>query len=147
MKAYKHIFREGLTKGLRRFATHPRNIQALVECHNAVPREEGLESYSPLDVVSVSGGGGDWAGSGVWPQVHFLERYIVGFAMVGSDLGWFELTNSSGISFTATLLKTVAVPVQVELASSGTFYVVAFYDGNQCVSYGRFPDGTVEMVP
>ena len=145
MKAYTHIFREGLTKGLRRYATHPRNVQSLVECHNAVPREEGLESYANLDVVSVSGGGGDWTGSGVWPQVYFLERYVVGFAMVGSDLGWFELTHTSGLTFTASLVKTVSVPTQIGLANSGTFYIITFYNGSSANSCVRYPDGSVEV--
>jgi len=57
MKAFPYIFNEGLVKGLRRFSLNPRNEQTLVECHNAMPCEEGLRPHEvvlSLDSDSVT---------------------------------------------------------------------------------------------
>ena len=146
MRSFNYSFREGLTKGLRQYATHMRNIQGLVECHNALPMEEGLTAYTPITNLTITGGGGTWVATSdsIWPQVKFLERFTLGFAMVGSDLGWFELTYVSGTTWTASLIQTIGIiPIQIEVASSGTFYVIAFYDGSNNYSYLRYPDGVV----
>ena len=141
MRAYTHLFREGLTKGLRRSSTNPRNSQALIECHNVVPSEQGLKNFRELSQVSISGGGGTWDTVDFpWPQIVFLERYTLGFAKVGSEIGWFEIVDG-----TATLKRTFEfVPTQIEIAESGTFYVIAVYDGSSINSYLRYPDGTIE---
>ncbi|KKL91355.1 hypothetical protein LCGC14_1895540 [marine sediment metagenome] len=58
MKEFKENFEEGLTKGLRRFKTNPRNNQALLECHNWEPTEKGLkprEEIEGLTIVNLPG--------------------------------------------------------------------------------------------
>ena len=58
MKEFKENFEEGLTKGLRRFKTNPRNNQALLECHNWEPTEKGLkprEDLEGLTIVTLAG--------------------------------------------------------------------------------------------
>jgi len=60
MKAFQFVFGEGLTKGLRRFSSNPRNNQNLVECHNAMPNEDGLVPHvviTSLDADDISWGG------------------------------------------------------------------------------------------
>jgi len=60
MKAFQYVFDEGLHKGLRRFSSNPRNKQDLVECHNAMPSEDGLNPHdvvTSLDADSISWGG------------------------------------------------------------------------------------------
>jgi len=60
MKAFQYVFDEGLFKGLRRFSSNPRNNQNLVECHNAMPNEDGLVPHAvitSLDADDVSWGG------------------------------------------------------------------------------------------
>jgi len=60
MKAFQFVFDEGLTKGLRRFSSNPRNNQNLVECHNAMPNEDGLVPHvviTSLDADDISWGG------------------------------------------------------------------------------------------
>ena len=68
MKEYEFTFQEGLTKGLRRHFTNPRNEQSLVECHNWRPTEAGLvthEAVVSLNAASITWGGlGKWAAAG-----------------------------------------------------------------------------------
>lgn len=64
MKEFEFTFKEGLTKGLRRFTTGPREEQDLVECHHLVPTEKGLglhEAVVDLNAASVT-----WGGLGKW---------------------------------------------------------------------------------
>ena len=51
MKEYEFTFQEGLTKGLRRHFTNPRNKEALVECHNWMPTETGLEAHEAVTLI------------------------------------------------------------------------------------------------
>lgn len=53
MKEFKENFDEGLTKGLRRFKTNPRNNQALLECHNWEPTERGLKPREDLEGLTI----------------------------------------------------------------------------------------------
>jgi hypothetical protein len=48
MKEYTFTFKEGLTKGLRRFSNTPRNAQSLVELHNLAPSDLGIEPHEAL---------------------------------------------------------------------------------------------------
>ena len=140
MRAYTHLFREGLTKGLRRSSTNPRNSQALIECHNVVPSEQGLKNFRELSQASISGGGGTWdTVSFPWPQIVFLERYTLGFAKVGDGVGWFEL-EKSGENWAATLMNTFQFePTQIEISESGTFYVLAVHNETSTESFMRTP--------
>jgi len=58
MKAFRFTFIDGLKKGLRKF----RKDLGLVECHNAMPCEDGL---SPHEVItSMNASGISWGGEG-----------------------------------------------------------------------------------
>jgi hypothetical protein len=62
MRGFQYIFQEGLGKGLRRFSSNPRNLQSLVECHNAMPAEEGLRPH--VDITSLNADDISWGGEG-----------------------------------------------------------------------------------
>ena len=62
MKAFQYVFEEGLMKGLRRFSSNPRNNQDLVECHNAMPSENGLKFHKV--VTSLNADEISWGGEG-----------------------------------------------------------------------------------
>ena len=56
MKEFDFTFEKGLTKGLRRFRTNPRNQEALVDCHNWMPMEQGVEAHEALtDILAGTG--------------------------------------------------------------------------------------------
>ena len=60
MKEFPFTFAEGLTKGLRRFRTNPRNNQSLTELHNLAPSELGLEPHeflTSMDASDITWGG------------------------------------------------------------------------------------------
>ena len=62
MKSFRYTFEDGLGKGLRRFSSNPRNTQSLVECHNAMPSEEGLKPHEV--VTSLNADSIAWGGEG-----------------------------------------------------------------------------------
>ena len=64
MKEFEFTFQKGLTSGLRKHFTNPRNEQALAECHNWRPTEAGLVAHEA--VVSLNAGGITWGGLGKW---------------------------------------------------------------------------------
>jgi len=51
MREFEFNFDDGLLKGLRRFKTNPRNAQTLVECHNWMPAEQGLELHEEIVLI------------------------------------------------------------------------------------------------
>lgn len=53
MREGDYIFEDGLTKGLRRFDSNPRNEQTLVECHNWMPIEQGLEAHEVVKIIVI----------------------------------------------------------------------------------------------
>jgi len=71
MKSVTFSFIEGLKKGLRRFKNLPRSEQALTECFNVAPAEQGLEVHEQMvdfgDALAW-GGGGKFTGS--------LDRFV-----------------------------------------------------------------------
>jgi len=54
------IFRNGL----RQFSNNPRNMPALVECHNLAPAEQGLEPHE--EILDLGASGVSWGGKGVY---------------------------------------------------------------------------------
>jgi len=64
MKEYEFTFQKGLTGGLRKHHSNPRNNEALVECHNLRPTEIGLEAHEA--VVDLNASGITWGGLGKW---------------------------------------------------------------------------------
>lgn len=59
MKEFEFTFDKGLRSGLRKNTTSPRDEQALIECHNFAPAEEGLglhEAVNSLNVAYTWGG-------------------------------------------------------------------------------------------
>lgn len=59
MKEFEFTFDKGLRTGLRKNTTSPRDEQALIECHNLAPAEEGLglhEAVNSLNVAYAWGG-------------------------------------------------------------------------------------------
>ena len=58
MRGFQYTFQEGLTGGLRRYSSNPRNKQSLVECHNAMPSDDGLRFH--IDVTSLDADDIDW---------------------------------------------------------------------------------------
>ena len=63
MKGFQYTFHEGLAKGLRKYSSNMRNVQSLVECHNAMPMEDGLHPHE--DVIALCANSIDWGGGGV----------------------------------------------------------------------------------
>lgn len=63
MKQFEFTFEKGLRGGLRKFVSNPRNEQALVECHNLMPTEAGLEAHEAVNDLNVSY---TWGGLGKW---------------------------------------------------------------------------------
>ena len=63
MKSFIYVFEEGLKGGLRKDSSNPRNRQDLVECHNAMPGEAGLEPHEV--VISLNANSIAWGGRGV----------------------------------------------------------------------------------
>jgi len=53
MKEGDYIFEDGLKQGLRRFDPNPRNSQSLVECHNWMPIEQGLETHEEIKLIVI----------------------------------------------------------------------------------------------
>ena len=49
MKELGFIFKDGLSRGLRRFSNSPADFEELMECHNLAPWEAGL---LPHDTVT-----------------------------------------------------------------------------------------------
>lgn len=62
MKEFEYNLTEALSKGLRRFETNPRNELSLVECHNLMPTEAGLEPHERI--TSLNADGISWGGQG-----------------------------------------------------------------------------------
>jgi len=63
MKEFEFTFDKGLRSGLRKHFSNPRNEQALVECHNLMPIETGLEIHEAVNDLNVSYA---WGGLGKW---------------------------------------------------------------------------------
>jgi len=131
MKAFTYTFKEGLLKGLRRFALHPRNEQTLVECHNAMPCEEGLRPHKvvhSLDSDTILGDGTWDVFSWPFPQVRFLDQYVIGFARSGTDLLLCELTYDGSDIWTSTSVYNLGSASnidQIEVADLGPFYMMS----------------------
>jgi len=62
MREFEFTFDEGLKHGLRRFSNSPRGEQALVECHNLAPADQGLELHEA--VTDLNATGVTWGGLG-----------------------------------------------------------------------------------
>ena len=65
-----------------------------------------------------------------WPQVKFLEYYTLGFALIDTHLHMYELTCNSSDVWIATDMQDLGVSTninQIDVAESGTFYIVAIY--------------------
>ena len=58
MRGFQYTFDKGLVGGLRRFSSNPRNKQDLVECHNAMPSDDGLRPH--VDVTSLDADSIPW---------------------------------------------------------------------------------------
>ena len=54
MKEFEDIFSKGFLKGLRSDEENPRNEEALLECHNWMPMEEGLEVHEQITSMEQS---------------------------------------------------------------------------------------------
>ena len=68
MREFETVFAKGLKKGLREDDENPRNEEALVECLNTKPSEEGLIPIVPITTpmtVSMS-----------WPFPQVFDRPI-----------------------------------------------------------------------
>jgi len=67
VKEFEFTFDRGLRSGLRKHFSNSRNEQALVECHNLMPTEAGLEVHKAVNDLNTSyswGGLGKWAAAG-----------------------------------------------------------------------------------
>ena len=51
MKEFEFTFEKGLVAGLRRFQTNPRGTETLMDCHNLMPMEQGLEVHEQLTLI------------------------------------------------------------------------------------------------
>jgi hypothetical protein len=66
MKAFStKSLRKNLARGLRKFAETDEQTAGLVECHNLVPREDGLQVFDPM--TSLNANGVSWGGEGISP--------------------------------------------------------------------------------
>jgi len=77
MKEFEFTFDKGLRSGLRKHSSNPRNEQALVECHNLMPTEAGLEVHKA--VTDLNADGVAWGGLGKQyrEMLSFLEFSVV----------------------------------------------------------------------
>lgn len=57
MREVEFLFRDGLSRGLRKFINSPSNYEELMECHNLAPWETGLLPHDP--VISMNSLTGD----------------------------------------------------------------------------------------
>lgn len=64
MKEFEFTFDKGLRLGLRTHYSNPRNEQALVECHNLMPTEKGIEGHKAITDLNATGV--SWGGLGKW---------------------------------------------------------------------------------
>jgi hypothetical protein len=62
MKSFKVTFDKGIVGGLRQFKTNPVNMEALIECFNLAPAEQGLEGHEAI--TSLNSTGDTWGGEG-----------------------------------------------------------------------------------
>lgn len=51
MREFSVKFEKGLSRGLRRETSNPRNSEALVECHNLMPTKAGLEPHEVIELI------------------------------------------------------------------------------------------------
>jgi len=76
-------------------------------------------------------GDGEW-GTITWPfpQVRFLDNYVLGFALDGSNLHLYELVCDSDGHWNSTSVYNLGDATyidQIEVADSGTFYIVSVF--------------------
>ena len=65
-----------------------------------------------------------------WPQVKFLEYYTLGFALISTNLHMYELTCNSSDVWVATDMQDLGAVSnidQIDVAESGTFYIITIY--------------------
>lgn len=75
MKEFPFTFKEGFTRGLRRFDTNPINSQSLTELHNMAPDVGGLTPHQL--VISLNATGVAWGGVGAKASAVILRDITI----------------------------------------------------------------------
>ena len=96
MKEFEFTFDKGLRGGLRKHFSNPRNEQALVECHNLMPTEAGLEGHKAVNDLNTScswGGLGKWTAAGATRDITIHVADYIDASELQTVTVWIDSVN------------------------------------------------------